>query len=599
MPSSRSPLRVPWILPAAFLAAGLATAIPGAAGAAGLRVDEPETAVTERTLATLSAASEAASGVKIWVYFTDKNLFDERSYERRIEEVAAEFDPHARARRAKVFKGAPADFHDIPVHEEYVTRLEELGVSVLRRSRWLNAVSGRASLETWRRVADLPFLRKLTPVGRGASSRSRPSETATPPAGRGGLDYGPSFDQLDEIRVVAAHDAGWTGAGVRIAMLDTGYYRDHAAFAQLIAEGRLLAQYDFINDDGETQDEPGDPEGQHFHGTVTWSIAGGFDEGELIGAAYGADFLLAKTEDTSMEAPIEEDNWVAGMEWADGLGADVISSSLGYFDWYTYEDLDGNTAVTTIGADVAAGRGIVVCTAAGNMGTQDWFYIIAPADADSVVTVGGTEPDGSMWLDSSHGPTYDGRTKPEVVARGSQTYGATPPEDQKGEGYRSFQGTSVSTPLVAGAAALLLEAFPAWTPMMVREALMMTADNAANPDNHRGWGRIDVIAALEWAAAVPDGDDLARNRPILRVAPNPLASSAILSFATPVEGPALLDILTAGGRRLDRVVVADPSRPFHWRAVDAAGAPLSPGVYLIRVTGGERSSPGAKLVLSR
>jgi subtilisin family serine protease len=566
------------------------------------QVRESQPQISAATLSFL-ASQESAADQKVWIYFTDKNIFNEDTYREKLTKVAASLDAHAAARRLKTLGPVLVDFRDIPVHDEYVSQLEQLGVEVVWESRWLNAVSAYGSLSTLEEIATLPFVQKITRVARGGSDRSVPAERGDaelPPVGEKLLiDYGESFGQLDEINVVAAHDAGWSGAGVRIAMLDTGYYRDHQAFQLLLSEGRLIAQWDFINNDGETQDEPGDSEGQHAHGTTTWSVTAGYHEGELIGAAYGADYLLAKTEDTTQEDPIEEDNWMAAMEWADGLGADVISSSLIYTDWYDYSDLDGDTAVTTIAADIAASRGIVVCNGAGNYGTQDWYYIGAPADADSILAVGASEPDGSMWSDSSHGPTADGRTKPEVVARGSMTYAAAWPEDHGGEEYRHFDGTSMSTPLVAGSAALILEAFPNWANMMVRESLMMTADNAETPDNHRGWGRIDVTAALAYTSSSAPEVSLTPSDLRLRVSPNPSRSFTTLVYDLPeeVSGPAILELFSPDGRRVRSFRLAD-SGVILWDGRDSGGHLVAPGVYLARLRSGGHEVAG-KMILSR
>jgi len=263
-----------------------------------------------------------------------------------------------------------------------------------------------------------------------------------------------------------------------------------------------LAEWDFVNDDGETQNEEGDPETQHNHGTVTWSTLGGAWDGELYGPAYLASFILAKTEDVSSETQIEEDNWVAGMEWADSFGVDVISSSLCYIDWYSYSDLDGNTAVTTIAADIAAERGIVVCNAMGNSGPASGT-LLAPADADTILACGAVWSDGDIASFSSRGPTYNGRTKPEVLARGVYTYCASPYDTT---GYTQAHGTSLSTPLVGGCAAVLLSAHPDWNPVKVREALMMTAGNAQSPNNDRGWGIVDLLAAVNYSFQTGDVD---------------------------------------------------------------------------------------------
>jgi len=275
-------------------------------------------------------------------------------------------------------------------------------------------------------------------------------------------------------------------------MLDTGYNLQHEALQHIVP----VAQYDFIFHDDTTRNQPNqDVASQHNHGTQTLSVIGGMKDRRLYGTAFGAQYILAKTEDVRSETPIEEDNWVAAIEWADSLGADIASTSLGYFDWYTYEDMDGNTAVTTRAADKAVARGIVVVVAAGNWRNKDWHYISAPADADSVIAVGAVDINNQITSFSSAGPTYDGRIKPEVVALGSGVY-AVHPNDSTA--YLRVAGTSFSTPLTAGVTALLLEAHPTWTPMQVREALMMTADRADNPDNLYGWGLVNALAALNY-----------------------------------------------------------------------------------------------------
>ncbi|MFQ6610118.1 MAG: S8 family serine peptidase, partial [Fidelibacterota bacterium] len=249
---------------------------------------------------------------------------------------------------------------------------------------------------------------------------------------------------------------------------------------------------------GETQNEPGDPENSHNHGTYTLSTLGGSFEGQLYGPAYNAQFLLAKTEDVSQEVPVEEDWYVAGLEWGESLGADVASSSLGYIDWYTYEDLDGQSAVTTIAVNIAIENGMVITTAAGNSGSGG---IIAPADAFEVLACGAVDSNGEIAGFSSWGPTADGRIKPDICARGVATFCA---DIVSPNSYREANGTSLSTPLVGGAAAVILSAHPSWTPLQVREALMMTADNVENPDNQYGWGVIDVMAAINYFNATGD-----------------------------------------------------------------------------------------------
>ncbi len=582
--------------------------------APAFQVREREPSASLSTLARLAAMpAEIAAQRKVWVFFTDKDLFDSASCARALEQVAAGLDPHAADRRAKTMGPELVDFHDIPVAERYLAAMQTAGAEPIHSSRWLNAVSLRAPLAALEQISVMPFVQKITFVGGRGSDKLTPGSHRPTGGGRDPLDYGSSFDQLQEITVTDAHAAGFSGAGVIIAMLDSGYMHSHPAFASLLADGRLLAQWDFINNDNETQNEPGDPEGQDLHGTATWSIISGFCEGELIGAAYGASFLLAKTEDTSEEVPEEEDNWVAGAEWADQLGADVINSSILYYYWYTYEDMDGDTAVTTIAADIAVGRGIVVSVSAGNYGTQDWYYIAAPADGDSVIAVGATRPDGEMWDESSHGPTYDGRIKPEVVARGDNTVGAVRAGSIHGQPeaiYWPMSGTSMSAPLVTGAAALILEAHPDWTPMEVRDALMQTADNAHTPDNWRGWGRIDVMAAIGTLTAVPEeaqdedqdtsGNSVVAHAPRLNTWPNPSPGDVQFSFHVPgtATTTATLEVYSPDGRRVQCFGELPADHPVHWDGRDTSGRKLPAGVYLVRLRAGDWHATN-KVVLSR
>ena len=435
--------------------------------------------------------------VKIWVFFTDKGIFTQKDYNKSKGSFRNSLCPAALKRRAK--NKVEVDFFDLPVNQNYVEEILSHRAKLRQKSRWLNAASFEIQADKVADIANLPFARQIKrvagfkrkPIEADLYPDLSPKKFTQPEYGR---NYGLSLAQLDQINVPIVHDLGYKGQNVIVCMLDTGYKKDHQAFDLAFSEGRVLAEYDFINDDEETQNEPGDPSGQHYHGTSTWSTLGGAFDGKLYGPAYGASFVLAKTEDISCEEPIEEDFWVAGMEWADSLGAEVISSSLAYLDWYTFEDFDGNTAVTTIAADIAASRGIVVCNAIGNEG-PGYGSLIAPADADSILACGAVDAFGNLAGFSSWGPTYDSRIKPEVVARGVHTYCASA---LFVDAYTLASGTSLSTPLVGGCAAVLLSAHPDWTVMQVREALMMTSSNASSPDIEYGWGIVDLFSALNY-----------------------------------------------------------------------------------------------------
>ena len=441
---------------------------------------------------------EPQSKVKVWVFFTDKGFKDQAGYQSALDQTAQTLTSRAAWRRSKTMRTNLVDFRDIPVNQSYIDQIMKFNAVERQRSRWLNAASFEVPVGELKKISVLSFVRSIKPVLGGKRKPVEPGNVPEGPLqGKGTftLDYGSSYSQLQQINIPAVHSVGYYGQGVLVCMMDTGFRKDHQAFQLAYTEGRVLAEWDFINNDGNTQNETGDPSTQHNHGTMTWSTLGGASDGNLYGPAYGASFILAKTEDVSSETPIEEDNWVAGMEWADSIGADVISSSLVYIDWYTYPDLDGNTAVITIAADVAAQRGIVVCNAMGNEGSGSGS-LAAPADADSIIACGAVDGSGNIAYFSSRGPTYDGRIKPEVCARGVSTRCANPSSTT---GYTNADGTSLSTPLIGGAAAVILSAHPDWTPMQVREAMIQSGNNSSSPNNTYGWGIPDILAAIQYS----------------------------------------------------------------------------------------------------
>ncbi|MDZ7318387.1 MAG: S8 family serine peptidase, partial [candidate division KSB1 bacterium] len=430
---------------------------------------------------------------KYWIFFRDKGLTEAQESTMKMQAKAA-FSQHALERRAKMFpKNQLITEDDLPLFAPYLQRLAAMKVEPIVQSRWLNAISAMLNAPLRQAVEALPFVREVRLVARYARPMPMDEPLRTLPKVQAyQIDYGPSLTQNAIMHVPEVHELGLDGSGVVIGMLDTGFdYKYHEAFSQL----RVKAEYDFINQDSVTtnEDKNKDASSQHNHGTYTLSAIGGFAEGRLVGPAYGATYLLAKTEVVPTETPIEEDYWVAGLEWLERLGADVVNSSLGYLDWYTYENMDGQTAVTTIAADKAVLKGVVVVNSMGNEGNSSWHYMIAPADGFNVIAVGAVYSTGDIVSFSSRGPTYDGRVKPDVVAMGAGVHVA---EASTVDSYRQISGTSLSSPLTAGVAALVLQAHPYLTPFEVRDALRNTADRVQMPDNDYGWGLINAQEAI-------------------------------------------------------------------------------------------------------
>jgi len=433
----------------------------------------------------------------VWVFFTDKNVDDLDAALRRLRDS---YNPRAIWRRS-MRRTLPDlfDEHDLPLAPEYVDAVRDR-VSRLRvQSRWLNAVSVEATQEEVDSVAALPCVQSVQLVRRG--------EIPELMLGRGGENllgggfYGPAQPQLDQISVIDLHAAGFAGDGVIIGVLDTGFRRTHDAFNHTDHPLQVVAEYDFINDDPNTAPEQGDPPQQHEHGTIILGTMGGYLPGVYVGGAYDASFILCKTEDVTDEYPAEEDYYVAGLEFIEQNGGDVATSSLIYRDWYTQQDMDGMTAVTTIGVNMATANGVYCCTAAGNSGHDqdpETSNLGAPGDAFEVITVGAVNIFGEVPGFSSDGPTADGRVKPELLALGDGAWSIDPNDDGR---LLEAAGTSMATPIIAGAVACLAQAAPHWTVPRLRHALFTTASVYVDTQTHdpffvMGYGIADAAGAL-------------------------------------------------------------------------------------------------------
>jgi serine protease AprX len=460
---------------------------------------------------------------RVWVYFADKQLTG-FARQQALDSCEQSLAPHARERRLRN-QVALADEYDLPVSASYLEQVRACGVRIREVSKWLNAASCEAT------AAQISQLRALMCVRGVAEFRLRPEprEISEMRRARPATDvpnYGFSDWQNQLCGVPQLHARGLSGRGVLMCFLDTGCLLAHQAFDSL----HVVAVRDFIFNDNNVADELGlDSSGQMLHGTATLSAAVGYRDSLLIGPAFGASVMIAKTEWIADEIRSEEDHYVAALEWADSAGADITSSSLGYIAWYTYNDLDGHTAVTTQAALIAARHGILVVSSAGNNRAQEWHYIGTPADADSIVAVGAVDSFRVLGDFSSGGPTADGRLKPEVCAMGVGVFSAFAQSDHD---YWFLTGTSLSAPLVAGIAALLLEAHPEWSAQHLREALIMTASNSATPDNELGWGLVNAPLALDYDAA-----ESHRATPKL-----PAAPALLRAFPNPVNGDVTLEL---------------------------------------------------------
>ncbi len=488
--------------------------------------------------------------------------------------------------------------------------IENEVVKIRHYSRSLCAYSVEVQKNKLETIRSLPFVKKIQKVGMKNQKRDELYSDIIPGSLTKTTDfYGNSYDQLEQLNVINVHDMGLSGQGIRIAVLDAGFRKDHNVFEYLVSNNHLIDEYDFINNDDNVQNEnlTDTINGQHNHGTAVLSCIVGYVPDILIAPAYNAEILLAKTEDDGSETRIEEDNFVAAIEWAENQNADIISSSLGYRDFdnfeYPYSDLDGETAVATMAVNWAFNRGILVVTSAGN-DAQHFSDggIISPGDAKGALTVGAVDKYGTIASFSSHGPTYDGRIKPEICARGSRTYLASASSI---DAYRYSNGTSFSTPLITGCCALILEKYPHWTPSMIIDNLKTFSDRSDLPDNRYGWGIPDIYKLITETQDTVLIDIKVSTKQLL-ITPNPSKNFINIYFkwTNPDflnSGKYELNIFTITGEIVFSKTLIGKNigeiESVSWDLKNKIGKKVSSGIYLVEITGEKMHKIGKFTIL--
>jgi serine protease AprX len=546
---------------------------------------------------------------KYWIQFTDKN-----NSPYTVANSALFLSPRALQRR--VNQMIPIVQNDVPVTPAYIDSVRNVpNVTMLNRSKWFNAITiSTTDTNALNTIKAFPFVNKTEPVKR--LTRTTPIEemvlrnesaiskfpfispvamekkgpaVPTPYA----YTYGNSIEQVDMLGGVCMHNQGYDGKGMVIAILDVGFDNvdSAAAFDSLIANNQILGRRDFVDQDTIVSNGAG------VHGTWCLSLMAANIPGTLIGTAPKAMYWLLRTEDGPTENVIEEDNWVSGAEFADSVGADVLSTSLGYTEFdsvkvdsitntvnpanHTYAHMDGNTTRISIGTDIAASKGMLPVCAAGNMGTGAWHFIGAPADADSVLAVGAVDSAKTYVGFSSKGPSYDGRVKPNVAAQGGQPYTT----DLGGGAYNLYSGTSFACPLTAGMVACLWQAHPTATNMQLFNIIQQTASQSANPDTLMGYGIPDFCAAHLALGIIdhtaPDGE-------VVNVYPNPFLGSVSYSIQSPVFALQEIEVINILGEIVFRERITARSGVLNLSS-------LPSGVFVIHAKG-EGRIVSAKLV---
>ncbi len=383
-----------------------------------------------------------------------------------------------------------ADFRDLPVWPDYLNQIVSEGLTLHCKSKWMNTALFKSQhLIDISPIQGLPFVSEVRIVKRPGIKSSFIDK----------LDFEVSADDISAydrpitmVNGYPLHNSGFNGTNVLIAVLDGGFINADLISSLIHLKNRdgIRFTYDFVTNSSNVYNSSN-------HGTAVLSILAGKAEGYLAGTATGADYLLLKTEDVASEFPCEEDFWVAGAEYADSAGADIISSSLGYFIFddpalnYKITDLDGNTAYVTKAADIAASKGILVVNSAGNERTNGWKKIIFPSDGDSVLTSAAVDGNKLIATFSSAGPSADGRVKPDVATMGV----SVPLQITLGSVARA-SGTSFSCPVLSGMAACLIQAVPEAGNYDIMEAIRASSDRKNSPDSLYGYGIPDMLAAL-------------------------------------------------------------------------------------------------------
>ncbi|GAB4314206.1 MAG: S8 family serine peptidase [Bacteroidales bacterium] len=518
-----------------------------------------------------------------WVRFTDK---DNTPYS--IEEPEAFLTERALQRREK--QGIVIDESDLPVDPDYIAGVAATGAQIHGVSRWFNSVTVYTTdPSVLTQINNLPYVLSVQFAGKKEASSTGTEKpffaaekiVAAPSAGweknqadELTYDYGAAFNQINMLNGQELHNLGFAGQGMIIAVLDAGFYNADVleVFDYLWDNDRILGYKDFVSPDNPNLFN------SHTHGTSVLSTMGGYLPGQLVGTAPEASYWLLRSENGESEYLIEELNWVSAAEFADSVGADVINSSLGYTTFddpsmdHTYADMDGNTTPITIGADKACSKGIIVVNSAGNSGSSSWLYIGAPADGDSVFSIGAVDGSGNYASFSSIGPTADGRIKPNVVAQGQ---GSAVINAYTGE--VSFgSGTSFSSPITAGMVACLWQAYYSGDIVDITNAIMSSGSQANNPDFYLGYGIPDYMAAYGLLTGIRDNRGLQAR---FTITPNPVNKVCYLNLeGLKLDENSEIVVSTLQGSRLKS------ERAGNSQNVALSMDGIAPGVYVVSVT---------------
>jgi len=466
---------------------------------------------------------------KFFISFTDKDLSE---YNLSDPDKFLSQESLSRREKQNIFVNKT----DLPVSKTYISSIRDKNFKILNRTKWFNGVIVSTTDSSLIENINFSFVDSIIYFGKWEVINKQHNERIFSFRSKTSFhrqnNKGVSLNQIYMLWGDSLHDNGFKGENMIIAVLDAGFYNVDSldCFSHLFDDGRILGTYDFVEQEKEVYNDD-------THGMAVLSCMGADLQNGFIGTAPKANYFLLRTEDAYSENVIEEYNWICGAEFADSVGADVINSSLGYttFDYsiqnYTYDDLDGKTAVSSIAATMASRKGIIVVNAVGNSGNDSWKYIGAPSDADSILSVGAVDENKEMASFSSYGPTSDGRVKPSVCAQGKNTEVI----NSQGNVINS-NGTSFASPVLAGLVTCLWQAHPTKSNMEIINAVIQSSTLYNNPNDHAGYGLANFYKADSLLTLTEDLE------PKLHLYPNPTDSKFTIELYSADNTFALVSI---------------------------------------------------------
>lgn len=480
-----------------------------------------------------------------------------------------------RALNRRTRQNIAVDSKDVPIEATYYNQIKNAtGITLLAKSKWLNALHVQGtqtninSLKTsFSFVQNIEFAdNSLNLNGKFSKTntitkRQKFNNTTTD------FNYGNTKNQTEMLKADFLHKQNFTGNGMVIAVIDAGFPNVNTltAFDRIRNNDKILGGYDFVN--RSTNFYSG-----NNHGTNVLSTIAGYIDGQFVGTAPDASFYLFRTEDVSREVPLEESLWVEAAERADSLGVDVINTSLGYSEFdeeryhYTYADMDGKTAFISRGAEIGVSRGMIIVAAAGNEGNKAWKYISAPADATSVFTVGAVNAVKVIAPFSSFGPTSDNRIKPDVLAQGQNVFIL----DENTGTPRTSNGTSFSSPIMAGVVACFWQAFPNLTNTQIMQRIRESADRYNNPHEQYGYGIPNFQSA--YTVLSIDHQDFIKDTSVF---PNPVTNQITIQTSVKDLQQLQIQIYTIIGKKVFE------QNGLSTKTIDVSN--LTSGIYILQL----------------